>query len=90
MAVMDASHGPAPHRIAATVEVLLNSMRRTGGVLVLNMHPHYQASVEAPGVAQQYVKALEYILKSRDQGWVCTLHLSKIREILDARTQSIS
>jgi hypothetical protein len=89
MAVMDAGSALVGSKLYATVSTLLDSMRLTGGVLVLNFHPHYQITLESPYVSRQYEKILELILRGRDQGWLCTLYLSQIKKILSQRVQTL-
>ena len=88
MAVMDVAYGPALARLRATVEVTLKALKETGGVLVLNFHPHYQNQIEAQGVHQQFKEIISSVQEGVRQGWVCTSSLSYIEQILRERTQS--
>ena len=85
----NSAHGPALSHLSTCVEIALQSMRHTGGVLVLNFHPHYQTEVEASGVAQQYMKIIDLVVEGRRNGWLCLLHLSEIADRLQQRVHSV-
>ena len=89
MTIMDVAYGPALSHLSTCVEIALQSMRHTGGVLVLNFHPHYQTEVEASGVAQQYMKIIDLVVEGRRNGWLCLLHLSEIADRLQQRVHSV-